>query len=159
MIFDIFWRKHSPPSQNALNPHLFSLFFLQNHWFLRGNGLFCARTVSFWEEMNFFIQEPSVFERKWTFLCQNCWFLRGNRLFCPRIIGFWKEMNFSVQESSVFERKWPFTLKNTLELETKWPFTLKYNPGAGDKMIVYSKSLLDIQFCICIFILFFLIFL
>ena len=125
MIFDSFWRKHSPPSQNALNPHLFSLFFLQNHWFLRGNGLFCARTVSFWEEMNFFIQEPSVFERKWTFLCQNCWFLRGNRLFCPRIIGFWKEMNFSVQESSVFERKWPFTLKNTLELETKWPFTPK----------------------------------
>ena len=111
MIFDSFWRKHSPPSQNALNPHLFSLFFLQNHWFLRGNELFCPRTVGFWEEMNFFIQEPSVFERKWTFLCQNCWFLRGNRLFCPRIIGFWKEMNFSVQESSVFERKWPFTPK------------------------------------------------
>jgi len=35
----------------------------------------------------------------------------------------------------------------------------KKHPGDGDKMTIYSKSLLDIQFCICIFVLFFLIFL
>ena len=139
MIFDIFWRKYSPPSQNALPPpSLFLLFpressvfkrkwtFLcQNRRFLRGNGLFCARIIGFWEEMNFFAPEPLVFERKWTFLCQNHRFLRGNELFCARTVGFWEEMNFFVQEPSVFERKWPFTLKNPLEMETKWSFTPK----------------------------------
>ena len=125
MIFDIFWRKYSPPSQNALNPHLFSPFSLENRRFLRGNELFYPRTVGFWEEIDFFVPESSVFERKWTFLRQNRWFLRGNGLFCPRIIGFWEEIDFFPPEPLIFERKWPFTLKNPLELKTKWPFTPK----------------------------------
>ena len=124
-MFDIFWRKYSPPSQNALNPHFFSLFFRQNHWFLRGNGLFCPRIIGFWEEIDFFVPEPSVFERKWTFLSKNRRFLRGNELFYPRIVDFWEEIDFFIQEPSVFERKWPFTLKNPLELKTKRPFTPK----------------------------------
>ena len=125
MVFYIFWRKYSPPSQNALNPHLFSLFFLQNHRFLRENELFYPRTIGFWEEIDFFAQEPLVFERKWTFLPKNRRFLRGNRLFCARTVGFWEEIDFFVPEPLVFERKWPFTLKNTLELETKQSFTPK----------------------------------
>ena len=145
MIFDIFWRKHSPPSQNALNTHFFSPFSLENRRFLRGNEVFYARTVGFWEEMNFFVPESSVFERKWTFLSKNRWFLRGNELFYPRIIGFWEEM-------TIYSKKHP-------RAGDKMTIYSKIHPGAGDKMIVYSKSLLDIQFCICIFILFFLIFL
>ena len=168
----IFWRKYSPPSQNALNPHLFSLFFLQNHWFLRGNGLFCARTVGFWEEIDFFMPEPLVFGRKWTFLCQNRRFLRGNELFCARTVGFWEEMTFFAQEPLVFERKSTFLSKNrwflrgnevfyarTVGFWEEMTIYSKKHPGAGDKMVIYSKSLLDIQFCICIFILFFFNFL
>ena len=144
MIFDIFWRKYSPRSQNALNPHLLSPFSLENRWFLRRNELFCARTVGFWEEMNFFIQEPSVFERKWTFLSKNRWFLRGNGLFYPRIIGFWEKMNFFAPEPLVFERKWPFTLKNTLELETKSVFTPK-NPLIKKMKILNFQKILNPQ--------------
>ena len=81
--------------------------------------------------MNFFVPEPLVFEGKWTFLPQNRRFLRGNELFCARTVGFWEEM-------TIYSKK---------------------HPGAGNKMTIYSKSLLDIQFCIGIFVLFFLIFL
>ena len=113
----IFWKKYSYPSQNALNPHLFPSF--------------SSRIIGFWEEMDFFVQESSVFERKWTFLSKNRWFLRGNRLFYARTVGFCGEM-------TIYSKK---------------------HPGDGDKMTIYSKSLLDIQFCIYIFVLFFLIFL
>lgn len=156
MIFDIFWRKHSPPSQNALNPHLFSLFFRQNRWFLKGNELFCARTVGFWKEMNFFAQEPLVFERKWSFLSKNHRFLKGNELFYPRIIGFWEEIDFFAQEPLVFERKWTFLPKNrwflwgnglfcarTVGFWEEMTIYSKKPPGDGDKTIIYSKSLLD----------------
>ena len=43
--------------------------------------------------------------------------------------------------------------------EDKTTIYSKKPPGAEDKTTIYSKSLLDIQFYICIFILFFLIFL
>ena len=138
MIFDSFWRKYSPPSQNALNPHLFSLFFLQNHWFLRGNELFCPRTVGFWEEIDFFAQESSVFERKWSSLCQNRWFLRGNGLFYPRITGFWKEMKFFVPEPLVFERKWTFLCQNRWFLRGNGLFCPR-TVGFWEEMTIYSK--------------------
>ena len=173
MIFDSFWRKYSSPSQNALNPHLFSLLFLQNHWFLRGNELFCPRTVGFWEEIDFFAQEPLVFERKWTFLCQNRWFLRGNGVFCPRTVGFWEEMDFFAPEPLVFERKWTFLPQNRwflrgnqlfcprtvdfweemnffapepLVFERKWPFTLKNTLELETKWSFAPKVYLTFSF-------------
>ena len=91
--------------------------------------------------MNFFAQEPLVFEGKWTFLPKNRRFLRGNELFYARTVGFWEEIDFFVPEPLVFERKWPFTLKNPLELETKSVFTPKNPPIKKIKILNFQKIL------------------
>ncbi len=76
--------------------------------------------------MNFFALEPSVFERKWTFLSKNRRFLRENELFCPRTVGFWEEM-------TIYSKKHPGD-------GDKMIIYSKIHPGAGDKKRFYSKK-------------------
>ena len=76
--------------------------------------------------MNFFMPEPLVFERKWTFLSKNRRFLRGNRLFCARTVGFWEEM-------TIYSKKHPGD-------GDKMIIYSKIHPGAGDKKRFYSKK-------------------
>ena len=76
-------------------------FLSKNRRFLRGNGLFCARTVGFWEEIDFFMPEPLVFERKWPFTLKNPLELETKSIFTPKnplrketkILNFQKILN------------------------------------------------------------------